>query len=105
MSASSDDPWQELLNHLRQRSGITPVPLSAEERQSGLLASMLPATTLPASNRPTLAEQGVSLQSLLSYLREQTGITPIPLSAAERQSGILHAFSTPPRPTPTPTAT
>ncbi|MEO5364409.1 MAG: hypothetical protein H7838_12400 [Magnetococcus sp. DMHC-8] len=33
------------------------------------------------------------LQTLLDHLREQTGITPLPLSAAERQSGMVEAFA------------
>jgi hypothetical protein len=93
---ADDDPWQALLHHLRRQTGIQPAPLSRAERESGVLALFTPTTAAPSTATPppatTLAVQGVSLQHLLDYLREQTGIKPIPLSQAERQSGILQAF-------------
>ncbi|WP_130472426.1 hypothetical protein [Candidatus Magnetaquicoccus inordinatus] len=89
-----DDPWLELLQHLRRQTGITPTPLSPAEKESGILSlfSSPESTPTPAKGM-SLAEQGISLQALLNYLREQTGITPIPLSADERRSGIVHAFA------------
>ncbi|MBF0096329.1 MAG: hypothetical protein HQM04_12805 [Magnetococcales bacterium] len=106
---NTEDPWQALLHHLRQQTGIQPTPLSRAERESGMLSIFAPELPAPAAPAPpsgvTLAEQGVSLQHLLDYLREQTGIKPIPLSLAERQSGMLQALGTGGTTTPTVAAT
>ncbi|MBF0401899.1 MAG: hypothetical protein HQL90_14170 [Magnetococcales bacterium] len=51
MAQTSSDPWLELLHTLRKKTGIEPIPLSAAEKESGLLAAF---TAVVASPPPTV---------------------------------------------------
>ncbi|MEO5353758.1 MAG: hypothetical protein H7835_11190 [Magnetococcus sp. XQGC-1] len=50
---SSDDPWLDLLHALRERTGITPIPLSEAERRCGLLEAFAGATPSPPPPQQT----------------------------------------------------
>lgn len=56
MAHTPSDPWQDLLDDFRQQTGIRPVPLSAAEKQSGLLeafsAAVAPDGQPPSSPEP-----------------------------------------------------
>lgn len=71
---SSDDPWLDLLHALRERTGITPIPLSEAERRCGLLEAFAgvpppPQQTATEPEQPWKPLPGDSRRAALARIR------------------------------------
>lgn len=79
----SSDPLLDLIHHLREQSGIKPIPLSEAEKSSGAMEALSAVLSPSAGGRmaPTSSASKDFLDTI-HYFRKQTGIAPVPLREA-----------------------
>ena len=109
MTHAPSDPWLELIHALRAQTGIKPIPLSAAERQCGMVAAFAaavaphpsePVTSLPY--RPEVPPEpkrgpgpGEMRRAVLAHIRQAVEQIRTTESTAGRSA------TAPPTPVPT----